>query len=178
MSRGCCYFICCCVRCRRASWTPPFGAIYSLPVEQLALREFLDENLKNQFIRPSQSSAGAPVLFIKDGTLRLAVDYTGLNKVIKQDRYPLPLIADLPDRLRSARVFTMLDLRGAYNLVRSAEGDEWKTSFRTPIARQHAFQLQAGSAAHFLHPALSLSTGPKTYLLRCRPILKTVARSL
>ena len=114
--------------------TPPFGPIYSLSeVERLALREFLDENLKNQFIRPSQSSAGAPVLFIKkkDGSLRLAVNYRGLNKVTKKDRYPLPLIPDLLDRLRSARVFTKLDLRGAYNLVWIADGDEWKTAFRT-----------------------------------------------
>jgi hypothetical protein len=74
--------------------TPPFGPIYSLSeVEQLALREFLDDNLKNQFIHPSQSSAGAPILFIKkkDGSLRLAVDYRGLNKITKKDRYPLPL---------------------------------------------------------------------------------------
>ena len=114
--------------------TPPFGPIYSLSeVERFALREFLDENLKNQFVRPSQSSAGAPVLFIKkkDGSLRLAVDYRGLNKITKKDRYPLPLIPDLLDRLRSARVFTKLDLRGAYNLVRIADGDEWKTAFRT-----------------------------------------------
>lgn len=114
--------------------TPPFGPIYSLSeVEQLALREFLDENLKNDFIRPSQSPAGAPILFIKkkDGSLRLAVDYRGLNKVTRKDRYPLPLIPDLLDRLRSARVFTKLDLCGAYNLVRIADGDEWKTAFRT-----------------------------------------------
>jgi len=46
--------------------SPPFGLIYSLSeVEQLALRNFLDENLANEFIRPSQSSAGAPILFIK-----------------------------------------------------------------------------------------------------------------
>jgi len=114
--------------------TPPFGPIYSLSeVEQLALREFLDENLKNQFIRPSQSSAGAPILFIKkkDGSLRLAVDYRGLNKVTKKDRYPLPLIPDLLDHLHSTRIYTKLDLRGAYNLVRIASRDEWKTAFRT-----------------------------------------------
>ena len=41
------------------------------------------------------------------------------------------MIPDLLDRLRAARVFTKIDLRGAYNLVRIAEGDEWKTAFRT-----------------------------------------------
>ena len=114
--------------------TPPFGPIYSLSeVEQLALRQFIDENLANHFIRPSLSPSGAPILFIKkkDGSLRLAVDYRGLNRITKKDRYPLPLIPDLLDRLRSARVFTKIDLRGAYNLVRIAQGDEWKTAFRT-----------------------------------------------
>ena len=68
--------------------TPPFGPIYSLSeVEQLALREFLEENLANHFIRPSSSPAGAPILFIrkKDGSLRLAVDYRGLNRITRKD---------------------------------------------------------------------------------------------
>ena len=83
-------------------------------------------------IRPSQSSAGALILFIKkkDSSLCLAVDYCGLNKITKKDRYPLPLIPDLLDRLCSAHVFTKLDLCGAYNLVCIADGDEWKTVFR------------------------------------------------
>ena len=114
--------------------TPPFGPIYSLSeVEQLALRQFIDENLANHFIRPSQSPSGAPILFIKkkDGSLRLAVDYRGLNRITKKDWYPLPLIPDLLDRLCSAHVFTKIDLRGAYNLVCIAEGNEWKTAFHT-----------------------------------------------
>ena len=93
--------------------TPPFGLIYSLSeVEQLALRQFLDENLSNHFIRPSQSPSSAPILFIKkkDGSLRLAVDYRGLNRITRKDRYPLPLIPDLLDRLRTANVFTKIDL--------------------------------------------------------------------
>ena len=112
----------------------PFGPIYSLSeVEQLALKQFIEENLSSGLIRPSQSSAGAPILFIKkkDGTLRLAVDYRGLNRITKKDRYPLLLIPNLLDRLRSATIFTKIDLRRAYNLVCIAEGDEWKTAFRT-----------------------------------------------
>ena len=59
------------------------------------------------------------------------MDYRGLNGITKKDRYPLPLVPDLLDRLRAAHTFTKLDLRGAYNLVRIADGDEWKTAFRT-----------------------------------------------
>lgn len=113
---------------------PPFGPIYSLSAAELkALREYLDKNLAKGFIRPSESSAGAPILFVKkkDGSLRLCVDYRGLNNVTIKNRYPLPLINELLDRLSSAKIFTKIDLRGAYNLLRIAEGDKWKTAFRT-----------------------------------------------
>ena len=78
----------------------PPGPMYSLSAtEQVALREFLDEHLRIGVIRPSQSPHGVPILFVrkKDGSLRLCVDFRGLNKVSKKDRYPLPLIADLLD---------------------------------------------------------------------------------
>lgn len=114
--------------------SPPLGPIYSLsPRELEALREFLDENLASGFIRPSTSPHGAPVLFVKkkDGSLRLCVDFRGLNKITKKDRYPLPLISDLLDSPRKARIYSKIDLQHAFHLVRVAEGDEWKTAFRT-----------------------------------------------
>ena len=85
------------------------------------------------FIRPSRSPCGAPVLFVKkkDGSLRLCVDFRGLNKITKKDRYPIPLIADLLDAPKRARVYSKIDLKHAYHLVRIAKGDEWKTAFRT-----------------------------------------------
>jgi len=112
---------------------PPFGPIYSLSEPELkALHKYLDENLAKDFIQPSISPAGAPILFVKkkDGTLRLVVNYRGLNNVTIKNRYPLPLIGELIDRLRTSIIFTKIDLRGAYNLVRITSGDEWKTSFR------------------------------------------------
>ncbi|KAJ8469582.1 hypothetical protein ONZ51_g8881 [Trametes cubensis] len=114
--------------------TPPLGPIYSLSKLELdTLREYIDENLRSGFIRPSNSPCGAPVLFVKkkDGSLRLCVDYRGLNKITRKDRYPLPLVSDLLDAPRKARIYTKIDLRHAYNLVRIAPGDEWKTAFRT-----------------------------------------------
>jgi hypothetical protein len=114
--------------------SPPLGTLYSLSVTELeALRTFLDENLTNGFIRSATSAHAAPVLFVrkKDGSLRLCVDFRGLNKITKKDRYPLPLISDLLDSPGRAKVYTKIDLRHAYHLVRIAPGDEWKTSFRT-----------------------------------------------
>ena len=115
---------------------PPFGPIYPLSEpEAVALREFLDENLSKGFISKSSSPAGAPVLFVrkKDGGLRMCVDYRGLNAVTIRNRYPLPLINQLLDRLRSAKIFTRIDLRSAYYLLRVRKGDEWKTAFRSPF---------------------------------------------
>lgn len=113
---------------------PKHGHIYSLSQTELdTLREFIDQNLKAGFIYPSKSLFGAPVLFTKkkDGGLRLCVDYRGLNRITKKDCYPLPLIADLLDAPGKARIYTKLDLRHAYHLLRIAEGDEPKTAFRT-----------------------------------------------
>ena len=94
--------------------------MYNLsPTELEVLREYIDENLANGFIQHSRSPAGAPIFSVKkkDGSLRLVVDYRGLNKVTIRNRYALPLISSLLERLNGAKFFTKLDLGGAYNLV-------------------------------------------------------------
>ena len=104
-----------------------FGPIYALSEKELkVLRGYLDENLKKGFIRESKSPAGYPILFTpkKDGSLRLCVDYRKLNDITIKNRYPLPNIGELQDRLGKAKIFTKLDLRGVYNLIRMKEGEE------------------------------------------------------
>jgi len=59
------------------------------------------------------------------------VDYCALNLATVKNWYPLPLISEMQDRVSEARIFTKLDLRGAYNLIRNKEGEEYKTPFRT-----------------------------------------------
>jgi len=54
-----------------------------------------------------------------------------LNDITIKNRYPLPNIGELQDRLAKAKIFTKLDQRGAYNLIRMKEGEEWKTAIRT-----------------------------------------------
>ena len=113
--------------------SPPPGRLYSLsPFELDALRKFIDENLSTGFIRPTSSLHATPVLFVKkkDSLLRLCVDYRSLNKLTKKDRYLLPLITDLLDSPSCVKVYSKIDLRHAYHLVRIADGDEWKTAFR------------------------------------------------
>ena len=83
-------------------------------MELQVLREYLDTMLKSGKIRPSKSPAGAPILFVpKDHGrgLRLCVDYRGLNKVTILNCYPLPLMNELCDRVKGAKIFTKLDLK-------------------------------------------------------------------
>ena len=91
----------------------------------------MDENIANGFIRPTRSPYGAPILFVKKkgGALRLCVDFRGLNKLMKKDHYLISLTSDLLNSPKNARIYTKMDLRHTYHLVRIAEGDEWKTVF-------------------------------------------------
>jgi hypothetical protein len=113
---------------------PPRGIIYPLSQRQLdELAQYIQKNLANGRIVESSSPAGAPIIFVpkKDGSLRLCVDYRGLNKVTIKNRYPIPLISELMDRLSGARYFTRLDIRDAYHRIRIRKSDQWKTAFRT-----------------------------------------------
>ena len=112
----------------------PYGPIYPLSAAELkVLSEYLRDNIAKGWVQRSESPAGAPILFVKkkDGSLRLCVDYRGLNRVTIKNRTPLPLIGETLDRVTGAVIFTKLDLRDAYHRIRIRRGDEWKTAFRT-----------------------------------------------
>lgn len=113
---------------------PPFRPLYNLSATELkALRDYLDKALANGWIKRSASEAGAPILFVpkKDGSLRLCVDYRGLNAISIKNRHPLPLISETLDRLGGASVFSKLDLKDAYYRIPIRPSDCWKTAFRT-----------------------------------------------
>ncbi len=101
--------------------------------EQEQLDKFLDENLDSGCIRPSKSPFASPVFFVKkkDGTLRPVQDYRKLNEMTIKNRYPLPLISELINKLRGAKYFTKLDVRWGYNNIQIKEGDKEKAAFCT-----------------------------------------------
>jgi len=115
--------------------TAPWGPIYPLLEEELqTLQEWLKEMERTGKIRGSTSPVGFPILFVPrphGRGLRLCVDYRGLNCVTIPNRYPLPLMQELQDRVRGAQWFTKMDLKNGFHLIRVKEGDEWKTTFRT-----------------------------------------------
>lgn len=109
---------------------PPFGTLYGMSHDkQVALKQHFKENLSKGFARASSSLAGAPVLFIKrgDNSLRLCVDYRGINEMPWTNWYPVALIQEMLMILSKAKWFTKLVLGGLYNLVRMANPQELKT---------------------------------------------------
>ncbi|GJU64791.1 reverse transcriptase domain-containing protein [Tanacetum coccineum] len=103
------------------------------PSKMQELSNQLQELADRGFIRPSTSSWGAPVLFVKkkDEYFRMCIDYRELNKLIVKNRYPLPRIDDLFDQLQVLSVYSKIDLRSSYHQLRVRDGDIPKTAFRT-----------------------------------------------
>ena len=109
---------------------PSYGSIYNLGLVELeTLKTYIKTNFANSFIWTSKSPAGTSILFVRkpDGSLRLCVDYWGLNNLTIKNRYPLPLIGKSLDQLGRAKRFTQLDLTNAYHWMRIKKGDKWKT---------------------------------------------------
>lgn len=112
----------------------PHRAPYRLSQKEAEdVQNQIEELIKKGHIRPSCSPYGAPVLVVKkkDGSIRMCIDYRALNKITIKNKYPLPLIDDLIDCLRNARVFSKIDLRSGYHQVRVHPDDISKTAFRT-----------------------------------------------
>ena len=86
-----------------------------------AMKVYVQEALAQVFLHASTSLASSSFFFVKkkDGGLRLCIDYQTLNKATVKFSYPLPLISTVIEQMHGAQYFTKLDLRNAYNLVRT-----------------------------------------------------------
>jgi hypothetical protein len=115
------------------SKTPYLPTYQMSPLELAEVKRQLTELIEMDFIQPSKSPFGAPILFVrkKSGKLRLCVDYRMLNKLTIKNRYPLPRIDELLDQLYGATVYSKLDCQSGYWQIRIKEEDVPKTAFRT-----------------------------------------------
>jgi len=119
----------------REEFVPKKGKIYPLSrVEREEVQEFVKDQLRKEYIRPSKSLQISLVFFVlkKDGKKRMVQDYWYLNSWTIKNNYSLPLISDLIDSIGKKKVFTKMDLRWGYNNVRIKERDEWKAVFSMP----------------------------------------------
>jgi len=103
--------------------------------EREEVQNFVEDQLRKGYIRPSKSPQILPVLFVgkKNGSKRMVMDYCNLNDQTVKNNYPLPLITDLINNMDNKKVFTKIDLRWGFNNVRIKEGDEWKGVFITHV---------------------------------------------
>lgn len=145
---------------------PVSKPMYKLSFAELdELKKQLTELIEKGLIQPSKSPWGAPVLFVPkaDGGQRMCIDYRALNKATVKNRYPLPRIDELMDRLQGAQVFSKIDLRSGYWQVRIAEEDVPKTAFRT---RYGHFE--------FMVMPFGLTNAPATFMTQMHKIFHDV----
>ena len=126
---------------------PPWRPLYRLsPAEKAEAEKQVKEYLAKGWIRKSQSPYGAPILFVKkkDGTLRMCIDYRAINKITVKNRYPLPRIDDLLDKLQGSKCFSSLDLSQGYHQIRITDEDIPKTAFNTHMGHYEFRVLSFG----------------------------------
>lgn len=115
---------------------PVFRSQYRLsPLELEEVKKQVAHMLRLGFIEPSKSPFGSPILFVakKTGGLRMVVDYRALNKLTIKNRYPLPRIDDLLDKVAGCSAYSSIDLYQAYHQLKISPEDVPKTAFRTPV---------------------------------------------
>jgi hypothetical protein len=122
-------------------------------LELVELKKQIDELLEKGYIRPSTSPWTTLVLFVeKDGTKRMCIDYRSLNEVTVKNMYPLPRIEDLFDQLRGASVFSKIDMRSGYHLLRIRPSDIPKTTFITKYGLHvHCHVIWFDECANLFH---------------------------
>ena len=108
--------------------------LYKQSAEELeAAKQYIMENLHKGFIEPGTAPHASLILMARKpgGGLRFCVDYRKLNAITKKDRYPLPLIDEMLQRVSKARFFTRLDIRQGFHRIRMDPDSEDLTTFRT-----------------------------------------------
>jgi hypothetical protein len=81
--------------------------------EQKTLNQFIKINLEKGYIVSFKSPMASLIFFVKKktGDLRLIRNYCKLNSIMVKNCYPLPLLLDIINKLRDAKIFTKFDVR-------------------------------------------------------------------
>ncbi|GJX78563.1 putative reverse transcriptase domain-containing protein [Tanacetum coccineum] len=154
----------------------------------------LQEISDKGFIRPSSSTWGSPVLFVKnkDRSFRMCIDYNELNKLTVKNRYPLMRIDDLFDQLQGSSIYSKIDLRSGYDQLRVCDEDIPTTALRLAMAttrsnkEEHAEHLKLilellkkeEMYAKFLKYEFLLSKGLGTVLMQKEKVIAYASRQL
>uniref|UniRef100_A0A1B6E8Y4 RNA-directed DNA polymerase n=1 Tax=Clastoptera arizonana TaxID=38151 RepID=A0A1B6E8Y4_9HEMI len=111
----------------------------------------IQEMLKQEIIRPSCSPWNSPVWIVpkkldasNKQKLRLVIDFRGLNAKTIDDKFPLPNITDILDKLGRAQYFTTLDLVSGFHQVEMEPASISKTAFSTETGHYEFLRMPFG----------------------------------
>ncbi|MCO5577798.1 hypothetical protein L7F22_031631 [Adiantum nelumboides] len=114
--------------------SPPNKSPYRVSqAQQEEIMRQVNKLVEKGMVRPSSSPFCSPVLLVhkKDGTYCMCVNYRALNKITIKNRFPVPRIEDLFDKLQGSTYFSRIDLKSGYHQIRIVNEDILKTAFRT-----------------------------------------------
>ena len=99
-----------------------------------SLKKELDGLLEQGIIKESESPYCAPVVLVgkKDGGVRMCVDYRKLNAETVADKYPMPRIEELVDKVGGAKYITVIDLTKGFYQIPMTDAAQRKSAFQTP----------------------------------------------
>jgi hypothetical protein len=162
-------------------------------------KQTIDEYIRKGWLVPSRSPYASPILFVakKNGGVRLCCDYRALNRISVKQRWPLPNISELIDKLQGARYFSTLDLVSGYMQLRLHPDDQPKTAIRTPFglyewkvlcfglsnapshfqsAMHKMFEplIAAGKALVYVDDLIVMGRDPATHLANLREVLQVL----
>lgn len=129
------------------------------PAQADEINRQVDKLLKDNVIKESHSPWNAPVHLVPkkmdasgEQKWRMVIDYRRLNDITIDDKYPLPNINDLFDKLGKSVYFTTIDLASGYHQIEVENQDKPKTAFST----------QNGHF-EFIRMPFGLKTAPATF---------------
>ncbi|MCO5596997.1 hypothetical protein L7F22_051069 [Adiantum nelumboides] len=101
--------------------SPPNKPPYRVSqAQQEEIMRQVNELVEKGMVRPSSSPFCSPVLLVqkKDGTYHMCVDYRALNRITIKNRFPVPRVEDLFDKLQGSTYFSRIDLKSGYHQIR------------------------------------------------------------
>ncbi|MCO5587665.1 hypothetical protein L7F22_041616 [Adiantum nelumboides] len=114
--------------------SPPDKPPYKVSqAQQEEIMRQVNELVEKGMVRPSSSPFCSPILLVhkKDGTYRMCVNYRALNKITIKNKFPMPHIEDLFDKLQGSTYFSRIDLKSGYHQISIVNEDILKTAFCT-----------------------------------------------
>lgn len=106
------------------------------PAQAEEINRQVNKLLSEDIIQESHSPWSAPVHLVPkkmdasgEVKYRMVIDYRRLNDITIDDKYPLPNINDLLDKLGKSTYFSTIDLASGYHQIEVEKADRQKTAF-------------------------------------------------